>query len=284
MAWRSLVTLMLLFPAACSGRPLRPPAHLVEGTPIPSSSPGPTPLRASRRPCAPETLPRINAPRFEGPIPFEQTAIAWFGRVSPTQNYTDIRVGYNEQELYIYLAIFDRQLGYDENPTPQALTQWDAATVMLDTSGGDTLSPASWRFVAQLYVEPSPARRAAYRGSASGWQPADPPFQAVPGWRGNALNDDRESDRGWAMGFTIPFASLGLAAAPPQGTLWRLAVQVHDRDSPTDPPVGDTSWPPAVSPESPSCWGFLRFGLPVYHAEGVPTGHVRIRAPPGTAR
>lgn len=279
MALRNLVTLMLLLPAACSGRPPRPSARLAEGTPIPSTPPEPAPTHASGKPCAPETLPRINAPRFKGPIPFEQTAIAWFGQVSPTRNYTDIRVGYNEQELYIYLAVFDRHLWYDENPAPQTLTQWDAATVLLDTSGGGTLSPTSWRFVAQLYGEPSPDRRAAYRGSASGWQPADPPFQAVPGWRGNALNNDRESDRGWAMGFTIPFASLGLATAPPEGTRWRLAIQVHDRDSPTDPPIGDTSWPPAASPESPACWGFLQFGLPVYRAEGTPTGYVRIRRP-----
>ncbi|MCS7039707.1 MAG: hypothetical protein NZP34_08905, partial [Caldilineales bacterium] len=40
-------------------------------------------------------LPRINAPYFTGEIPFEQTAIAWFGRLSPDQNFTDIRVGYN---------------------------------------------------------------------------------------------------------------------------------------------------------------------------------------------
>ncbi|MCS7222887.1 MAG: hypothetical protein N0A15_16580, partial [Anaerolineae bacterium] len=76
--------------------------------------------------CAPESLPRINAPRFSGSIPFEQTAIAWFGRVSPTQNYADIRVGTNNAELYVYVAAFDRALWYDENPTPQTLTQWDA--------------------------------------------------------------------------------------------------------------------------------------------------------------
>jgi len=111
---------------------------------------------------------RLNAPRFSGVIPFEQTAIAWFGRVSPTQNYSDIRVGYNATELYVYLAIFDRRLWYDETPSVETLTQWDAVTLLLDTANGSTLSPASWRFVAQLYGEPSASRRAAYRGSAFG--------------------------------------------------------------------------------------------------------------------
>ncbi|MCS6839209.1 MAG: hypothetical protein NZ701_00360, partial [Roseiflexus sp.] len=160
------------------------------------------------RASCPAEMPRINAPKFTGTIPFERTAIAWFGKVSPTQNYTDIRVGYNANELYVYLAIFDRHLWYDDNPAPQTLTQWDAASLLLDTSGGAALSPSSWKFVAQLYGDRSSQRRAAYRGSATGWQQTSVTFDALPGWRGNALNDNSDSDRGWAMGFTIPFSSL----------------------------------------------------------------------------
>jgi hypothetical protein len=229
--------------------------------------------------CALSTSPRINAPRFDSEIPFEQTAIAWFGQVSPTQNYADIRVGYNANELYVYLAVFDRHLWYDENPTRQTLTQWDAVTLLLDTEGEDVLSPASWRFVAQLYGDPSPTRQAVYRGSASGWQNADIPFQAVPGWRGNALNNDSDSDRGWAMGFTIPFSSLGLSAAPNEGDTWRIAVILHDRDSQVGPPLGDQSWPPSASANSPKCWGFLRFGIPTHPTGAAPSGYTMIRRP-----
>jgi hypothetical protein len=227
----------------------------------------------------PADLPRINAPRFSGAIPFTQTAIAWFGKVSPTQNYTDIRVGYNANELYVYLAIFDRHLWYDDNPTPQTLTQWDAVTLLLDTSGGTALSPASWKIVAQLYGDPSPQRRAVYRGGATGWQATSIPFNAVPGWRGNALNDNSDTDRGWAMGFTIPFSSLGLSSAPPDGTSWRMAVIVHDRDTRTGPPIGDQFWPPQGSLDSPGCWGALNFGLPSYQTSVTPTGSVTIRRP-----
>jgi hypothetical protein len=40
-----------------------------------------------------ELLPRIHAPNFGNqPIPFGQTAIAWFGQLSADTNYTDIRV------------------------------------------------------------------------------------------------------------------------------------------------------------------------------------------------
>ncbi|MGB9777344.1 MAG: DNRLRE domain-containing protein [Anaerolineae bacterium] len=230
--------------------------------------------------CAHETLPRINAPGFgTQAIPFERTAIAWFGRLSPDTNYADIRVGYNNDHLYVYLAVFDRHLWYDENPTPQTLTAWDAVTLLLDTSGGDTLSSASWRFVAQLYGDPSAERRAVYRGSAAGWQAVSVPFQAVPGWRGNALNDNSDSDRGWAMGFTIPFTSLGLSSVPAGGTTWRMAVILHDRDTRAGPPIGDQAWPPAASPGSPACWGFLTFGLPAYMAVGPSTSYAMIRRP-----
>ncbi|MDW8214950.1 MAG: hypothetical protein RMJ55_15440 [Roseiflexaceae bacterium] len=209
-------------------------------------------------------MPRINAPRFAGTIPFERTAIAWFGKVSPTQNYTDIRVGYNANELYVYLAIFDRHLWFDDNPAPQTLTQWDAVTLLLDTSGGTVVSPSSWKFVAQLYGDRSPQRRAAYQGGAAGWQQTSVTFDALPGWRGNALNDNSDSDRGWAMEFTIPFSSLGLSSAPPDGTSWRMAVVVHDRDTRAGPPIGDQFWPPQGLLDAPGCWGFLSFGLPVY--------------------
>ena len=229
--------------------------------------------------CVPESLPRINAPGFSGEIPFAQTAIAWFGEVSASRNYADIRVGYNARELYVYLAVFDRHLWYDETPTPQTLTQWDAATLLLDTSGGNELSPASWRFVAQLYGEPSVERRAAYRGDAFGWQTVNIPFEALPGWRGNALNDNSDSDRGWAMGFRIPFGSLGIVSAPPEGTTWRMAVLLHDRDSRSGPPEADESWPPSVSLDEPACWGFLNFGLPSYSEIGPATGYTLIRRP-----
>jgi hypothetical protein len=123
---------------------------------------------ARSAPCGGAPLPRINAPGFgANPIPFGQTAIAWFGTLSPDSNYADVRVGYNNQHLYVYLAILDRHLWYDANPAPATLTQWDAVTLLLDTAGGNALSAASWRFVAQLYGDPEPR---APRGLSREWQ------------------------------------------------------------------------------------------------------------------
>jgi len=40
---------------------------------------------------------RVNAPRFEGDVPSSEMAVFWFGRVGPTDNYADVRVGYDDQ-------------------------------------------------------------------------------------------------------------------------------------------------------------------------------------------
>lgn len=230
--------------------------------------------------CGNVRLPRLNAPGFgASAIPFAQTAIAWFGALSPDSNYADIRVGYNNTHLYVYFAVFDRHLWYDANPTAATLTQWDAVTLLLDTSGGSALSAGSWRFVAQLYGDRSAERRAAYRGSGSGWQSVSVSFDALPGWRGNALNDNSDTDRGWAMGFTLPFTSLGSSGPPAEGTQWRIAAILHDRDTPAGPAFPDQRWPAAMTLNSPLCWGWLRFGLPTHTVSGAPTGYALIRRP-----
>lgn len=232
--------------------------------------------------CPPESLPRINAPQFppNSDIPkdyFGQTAIAWFGEITPSKNYTDIRVGFNNNYLYVYLAVFDRLLWYDENPSAERLTEWDAVTLLLDTSGSNSISPSSWQFIAQLSGDSSPSHRAVYRGSSGSWQRVNISFEAVPGWRGNALNDDSDADRGWAMSFKIPFSSLGITPSP--GQTWRMAVIVHDRDSRSGPPLGSQSWPPYVPIYNPTCWGFLNFGLPSYTSNRPVSGSVTIRRP-----
>src|SRR5438309_9411851 len=52
---------------------------------------------------------RINIPYFNNsPVQFSQTAIFWFGMVSSGDNFIDVRMGYNNSELYIDLHIVDR--------------------------------------------------------------------------------------------------------------------------------------------------------------------------------
>lgn len=66
------------------------------------------------------------------------------------------------------------------------------------------------------------------------------------------------------MTYHIPFSSLGISTPPPQGTLWKLAIQVHNQDNAANTPIPDTWWPTVAGGTNPSGWGDLRFGLPTY--------------------
>ncbi len=221
---------------------------------------------------SPEPQYLINVPYF--PVAsvtderFEQMAIFWFGQLSRDTNYTDVRIGYNDTALYLYLASFDRQLWYDTTPSPADLTAWDAATLFIDTANGTRLSAASFRFIAQFRGDPvpDPNYQLSQRATGGSWSTTAVAFSSIPGWRGDRLNDNNDSeDRGWAMTFQIPFTSLGLSGRPSDGTRWRIALIVHDRDNAAgNPAIPDQSWPPALRADVPSTWGGIRFGLPTY--------------------
>ena len=59
------------------------------------------------------TLDRINAPYLPDGIYYRHTAVAWLGQVTPDENYSDVRVGYDNSEIFIHVATFDRRLWYD---------------------------------------------------------------------------------------------------------------------------------------------------------------------------
>ncbi len=211
---------------------------------------------------------RVNAPYFnvsDVDTKFSELAVFWFGKVERSSNYADVRVGYNNNELYIYVAIFDRRIWYDEAPTPATLTNWDAVSLYLNIDGavGSAVAGRSYRFVAQMNGGGSSQHHVAYQPSGSNWTQTDVSFTARPGWRGERLNDDGD-DRGWAMGFRIPFSSLGLTGRPVDGTIWGMALSVHDRDAATSTSLPATLWPPTANLSVPSTWGGLRFGLPGY--------------------
>ncbi|BAM00826.1 MAG: hypothetical protein KatS3mg049_0725 [Caldilinea sp.] len=249
--------------------PTQPPSPTASATPTPP--PPATPPAASMR--------RVNAPFFNGEIPFEQTAIFWFGRLSESSNYADVRVGYNQEKLTVYLAIFDRHLWYDEAPTTETLTDWDAVTLLLDVNpDAGMLSGSSYRFVAQLSGDASARHRATYQGGSQGWLLRTLNIATKPGWRGEALNNNNGTDRGWAMTFDIPFTALGLSAAPAAGSEWRLGLLLHDRDGRNEAPQPVQTWPETLQRDQPATWGRLRFGLPGYTAPNIPAaGEVLIR-------
>ncbi len=211
------------------------------------------------------TAPRVNAPYFEGDIVYPETAIFWFGKVTPTENYAQVRVGFNQQELSINLAAFDRQQWYDTNPSPATLTEWDAVTLFLTTENG-----SSYRFVGQLNNGSSREKyQAVYIKQGSSWTAVSIPFSTRTAWRGTAPNNNSDEDRGWVITFKIPFESLGSSGRPRDGANWKMGVVMHDRDDAAGSPIPDKWWPKDFAIDNPSSWGELVFGIPSYNPPAI---------------
>ncbi|MCD4737800.1 MAG: PQQ-binding-like beta-propeller repeat protein [Anaerolineae bacterium] len=207
-------------------------------------------------------LRRVNVPYFDDHVHFSETAIFWFGTLSADSNAADVRVGYRDQHLYLRIAVFDRRLWYKSNPSADDLTNWDAVTLYLSQNGNtdDVLDADTYRFDATLnwWEEPRDNYQAAYLGQGDEWVSVTLPFTTTSGWRGNAPNDNVD-DRAWTLSYVIPFASLGLQAAPAPGSIWGMAIVLHDRDALEAAPLTDQSWPEIMSSQNPSSWGELVF-------------------------
>jgi len=211
--------------------------------------------------------PRVNAPHFSEGNVFGETAVFWLGKVTPSENYMDVRVGYNDQELWVHTTVFDRLLWYDDTPSPADLTNWDSVSLLIDMHGnlGNSPDEKTYRFDSQLsWWENRLDYQDAYRGTGTGWDSASISFTTEAGWDSLNAPGDYNDDRGWLNTFRIPFASLGLSGPPAIGTTWGLGVILHDRDSQNGPPLMDKTWPGIMDVNSPRTWGRLSFGLPSY--------------------
>ncbi|HEX9132520.1 MAG TPA: hypothetical protein VF844_09515, partial [Ktedonobacteraceae bacterium] len=136
-------------------------------------------------------LPKINAPFFPTAVPFNQTAIFWFGAISSSTTYTDVRLGYSSSELYIDLRNVDRYLWYDTNKTAPNLNNGDNASLYLSTSNATNtqLDAHSYQFQAAVNgYKQLPAYQQAYTGQGTTWTAAKIPFTTEYGWRGQGFN------------------------------------------------------------------------------------------------
>lgn len=218
----------------------------------------------------PPAVYRVNASYFSKDIVFAESAIFWFGRVTPDENYADVRLAYDSTALWVHVNIIDRRLWYDTEPSAATLTDWDSVTLYLDKRGNTGSSPTaeSYRFDAQLNHWESRSRwQTAYQGNGTGWVSQPISLTTYNNWHGDAPNTDAD-DHGWYAAYYIPFSSFGLSSPPAPGTIWGLGLAVHDRDSATGAMNADKIWPPGLSTTQPSTWGQLRFGLPGYTLPG----------------
>lgn len=212
-------------------------------------------------------IPYLNKAQI-GQNDFTNTALLWYGQVTPDANYSDARIAYNASELFIYVATFDRRLWYNQNANGANLDAWDALTVRLYTgsSASSALDANAYRLVTQLYESWQDLAKfqAAARGTGGQWNATSLAYTSTPTWRGDGINTTGD-DRGWGMIVRIPFSSLGLSGAPAAGKEWRLALQTHDRDNASAANAASV-WPETAQADQPNTWGRLRFGLPAASA------------------
>ncbi|NLE99445.1 MAG: DNRLRE domain-containing protein [Anaerolineales bacterium] len=194
-----------------------------------------------------------------------ESPIFWFGQVTPSLNYADVRVGYRDEYVFVHVAIIDRRLWYDTSPSPSDLTEWDSVSLYLHASPASAsgLTAADYRFDGQLYWfgDDRTPYQAAYRGVGGHWSPVSFAFETRVSWSGDMVNNNVD-DRGWWLLYRIPFSSLGMSAPPPEGTMWRIGVVLHDRDDQAGLERTSQVWPETLTSTNPATWGELVYGLP----------------------
>jgi hypothetical protein len=217
------------------------------------------------------TVPRVNVPYLTG-ASFTPT-IFWFGKVDPTSNYADVRSWYYDEQLAIMVNMIDRLVWYDTTPSEADMTKWDTVSFFLDLAGNTGAVPSTKAYLIQSQL----GFHASYHWNGDAWEPTSIPIEVETTWRGNSPNDNID-DKGWQVTFKIPFASLGLNGPPPPGTIWGMAIMVHDRDDASGTAISDVIWPATMDPINPATWGQLNFGLVNYAPPPVmPQGQTLIR-------
>jgi hypothetical protein len=212
--------------------------------------------------------PRIHIPYLNyTDIPRDRIAemsVFWFGQVTPHENYADVRLGYNNEAIFIYMAVIDRLLWYAPNPSPGSLTAYDAMTIYLDTANNSGNSPQPTSYRIEVQASPESVQRAGYqsfaRWNGTSWARGSSSITTSAGWRGSGFNNEQE-DKGWTISLKIPFSAVGLSGPPASGSQWRAAFVLHDRDS-ASTSLPTKTWPTVMNPNQPGSWNRLSFGLP----------------------
>ena len=225
---------------------------------------------------APNVLPRrVNVWPTTGQVDWAKSSIFWFGKATENNNYVDVRVAYDSQNLYVFATIVDYYLWFDPTGVADPRT-YDAFAVYLSNSGGGTTDPqpTDYFFVSGFRWATSasaPYQRQG-RGSGSGWNESWTPSPAwldSIGYRWNVSGPNNNSDRdaGWATTLTIPWATLDRSGPPASGSVWGLGTILYDRDNqPPNGVVPNEYWPETMNPVTPATWGQIAFNPTGYSA------------------
>ncbi len=252
---------------------------------------GSTPTQAQSQPAVPrvniphtntvpDTLPTPHQPLstldgdFYDKITFPDGGMFWLGDIDKVNNYSDVRIKYNDDHLYIRVNVNDEMLFCnvqdDFNCTNLNPTAWDAVTVYIntDTTPSSALGNNSYRFIRQFTHEwmDSTYYQHGFESNGSSWEATTLDFHTLGHYRGVGNYNSGQASHGWWAAYEIPFSALGISGKPGHGTVWRMAVAVHDRDTSTGiPAINDKIWPADVNFSQPNTWGELHFGTaPAY--------------------
>jgi len=181
-----------LFSDIPGGRARERMRPMEDGSPSPSASPTfsiylPLVLRGAG------TAPARKSMCLSLSIPWAQNSPVWpssgSGRSRPSRTTRTSSAAYTASELVVYVAIFDRRLWFNPDPSPSTLTSWDAVTLFLHLEGnvGSAPTPSSYRFIGGLSNGDRSGRyQTAEQGTGTGWAARSISFTALAGWRGSA--------------------------------------------------------------------------------------------------
>ena len=217
----------------------------------------------------------VNAKYFDDRISPTSSAVFWYGQLDATRNHTDVRVGYNPNEIQMYVNTFDKWLFYDESANLNEFENWDSVSLYLKPAGSDI----SYKLQSQLHHwQAADGYRRASKNSGNGYaQDNSITFNSSVVWYGSSPNSDTNDDRGWYTVLNIPFNSLGVGQ-PAAGTVWQMALVTHDRDNSSGSTINSQTWPPTANLNDPNSWGELRFGRRTESPQTVtPSGTLSLR-------
>ncbi len=248
-------------------------AGKVQAAPVPTEG-GPTKIflpvisNGSSMVDAPQvSIPYVNYPPSTINDHIGEFPVFWFGEVRNAENYVDVRVAYNSEEMFFRLHVFDRGCFFDETEPLDEPTRWDGAAILLNHSGNTGSAPSTQSYQFLVQFDPTPTWnppwetiKFSFQGNGSGWAETNLPFSMTSS--NSYMGDPVSNCRGWTAVIRIPFSSMGLSTPPSQGTIWGLSVINYDRDDAEGTYLQSKVWPRTMNPNSPGSWGQLRFGLP----------------------
>jgi len=198
---------------------------------------------------------------------YSKLGVFWFGKVNGSENYSDVRVGYNRYTIVLDVATIDQQLWYDaHDPPSRDFKEWDSVSIFLTIPGANGQGSRQVRLDAEATSnkwswEQRTAYQNAYQWNGGQWERIDLRFTTDSFYQGS-FNEPGEDD-GWNVTFRIPFSSLGLSAPPPSGSGLRMGIEVFDKDS-ASRVSPSKSWPEGFTELNDSSYGQITFGYPTF--------------------